>query len=344
MSIDVELLDDAGNPIGLPRYILDVAAPFLDQYLGDGWKWATPPVIILMPIPGEDNSLYGESPLAYHTDAIGYIQLRVVLQGRTLYYHPHSVAEVLAPGLRQWLSELSNPPKAVGYRITGPDIDRLVQQAAPLPEGVVEVKPYAPGEQPAFRIRPIPPPPPEPNALAAFGAHSPEDEWTSQPDHTDLVKVLVDDDLRQDVLRRRPFSNQVEEGGFLVGQIYADRDQPDTYIAHVKDAVPAEHVGASFLHFTFTGDSFERIKQRLAMEHQGQRLLGWYHTHLFPGTDTIGLSSIDLRLHFTTFRLPWQIAGLINLDGADRVLRFYVRRGDAMPLCHDQAVGGEHKP
>lgn len=344
MSFLVELLDPSGQRIGPPRHILDVATPFLDHYLGNGWKSGSPPIIILIPIPGEDNSLYGDSPLDYHTDAIGYLQIRVVRGGRTIYYHPHSVVEVLAYGLRKWQSEMSNPPTAVGYRITGPDIDRLVQQATPMPQGVTEVTPYAPGEQPGFRIRPIPPPPPEPSALAAFGAQPPTPGWTDAPYHTDFVKILVDEPLRRELLTHRSFSDEVEEGGFLVGRIYTDADQPETYIAHVKDAVPAEQVGASFLHFTFTGDSFERIKQRLARGHEEQRLLGWYHTHLFPATDPIGLSSIDLRLHFTTFRIPWQIAGLINLDGADRVLRFYVRQGSTMALCHDQAIDGGHQP
>lgn len=107
---------------------------------------------------------------------------------------------------------------------------------------------------------------------------------------------------------------------------------------HVTGALPAEQVGASLLHFTFTGDSFDRVKRRLDQDRQGERLLGWYHTHLFPATEAMGLSSIDYRLHFTTFRIPWQVAGLVNLDGDDRVLRFYVRRGDEMSLCPHQTV------
>jgi hypothetical protein len=70
-------------------------------------------------------------------------------------------------------------------------------------------------------------------------------------------------------------------------------------------------------------------------------MLGWYHTHLFAATDDIGLSTIDFRLHFTTFRLPWQIAGLVNLDGQQRVLRFYVRQHDTMALCPQQAITKE---
>jgi len=112
----------------------------------------------------------------------------------------------------------------------------------------------------------------------------------------------------------------------------------------VGPPAPCEQVGASFLHFTFTGDSFERIKQVWTVDTGGSAFWVWYHTHLFPATQTIGLSSIDLRLHFTTFRIPWQIAGLLNLDGAERVLRFYVRRNDTMALCHHQPVAEDNNP
>ena len=92
------------------------------------------------------------------------------------------------------------------------------------------------------------------------------------------------------------------------------------------------------LHLTFTGDSFSAVKRSLREGPSGDRLLGWFHTHLFPATDEMGLSSVDLRLHFSTFTIPWQVAGLINLDGAGRTLRFYVRRGDGMALCPDWTV------
>jgi len=343
-QITLELLDDNQQVIGQPRDFMAVAAPFLNQLLGDLWKTAKPPVAILMAIPGDDNNLYGDHPLTYHTDAIGYIQLQIQYQGHWQYYHPHSIVEVLTPGLRQWLAEISNPPKAVGYRIVAPNIGQLVRQATPIPKGVTEITPYAPGEQPTFRIRPIPPPSPEPNSLKAFGALMPDKQWAASPDHTDFVNVLVDQQLHDEILYQRHFSNQMEEGGFLVGQIFENQDSPNTYIAHVKAMIPAEQVGASFLHFTFTGDSFERIKQRISMDYKGERLLGWFHTHLFPAYGALGLSAIDLRLHFTTFRIPWQIAGLINLDVHNRVLRFYVRQTDTMSLCYHQTITGGQTP
>lgn len=336
MTINVELRDKTRKALGAPRLVMDVAAPFLDERFGKNWRHADLPILMLWPYPYEDNRIYGDQPLDYQTEAIGFIQVRIGFAGRVSYRHPHTVAEVLEPGLRRWMEELGAAVKPVAYRITGPEIDPLVHQSTPIPKWVTEVAPYAPGEQPAFRIRPIPPTPPALSTLGQFGAIAPQPEWSAQAGHTDFIEVVVNDALHDTLLKRHPFSADAEEGGFLVGQVYENRERPGSYIAHVVDAVPAEQVGASFLHFTFTGDSFDRIKQRLATEHQGQRLLGWYHTHLFPANETMGLSSIDLRLHFTTFRIPWQIAGLLNLDGGNRVLRFYVRQGDTMALCRHQ--------
>lgn len=338
MTINVELLDQSGQVVSAPRPIIEVARPFLDQSFGPNWAQADKPMLLLWPYRWENNHIGTNPPLAYLTELIGFIQVRVIFGGRVLYRHPHTVADVLTPGLQQWLAELGDTTYASAYRITSPDIELLLQRATPVPRWVTEVTPYAPGEQPAFRIRPIPPQPPAVATLADFGAIEPDADWLQQAGHTDFVKLLVDRKPHDELLHRRPLSAEVEEGGFLIGQVYQDRDQPGTHLVHLVDAIPAEEVGASFLHFTFTGDSFDRVKQRLAQEHREQRLLGWFHTHLFPASETMGLSSIDLHLHFTTFRIDWQIAGLLNLDGEQRVLRFYVRRENTMALCHHQVI------
>ncbi len=147
------------------------------------------------------------------------------------------------------------------------------------------------------------------------------------------VKIVLSRSLYQDLCHQRPLSRKVEEGGFLIGKVYRDGDDEDTYLLELSNALTAQHTGASFLHLTFTGDSFVEVKRTLNQSYPGERLLGWYHTHLFPATGSFGLSSIDVELHFSTFTKPWQLAGLINLDGNKRTLRFYVRQGNKMALC-----------
>ncbi|MEM7578397.1 MAG: JAB N-terminal domain-containing protein [Cyanobacteria bacterium P01_A01_bin.80] len=156
----------------------------------------------------------------------------------------------------------------------------------------------------------------------------------NQPFNNQPVKIVLTRSLYQDLCHQRPLSRKVEEGGFLVGKVYRDGNEDDTYLLEVSNALTAQHTGASFLHLTFTGDSFVEVKRTLNQHHPEERLLGWYHTHLFPATPSFGLSSIDVELHFSTFTIPWQLAGLINLDnGNQRTLRFYARQGNNMVLC-----------
>ncbi|MBW4635068.1 MAG: hypothetical protein KME30_25155 [Iphinoe sp. HA4291-MV1] len=128
------------------------------------------------------------------------------------------------------------------------------------------------------------------------------------------VKIVLKRSLYQDLCHQRPFSRKVEEGGFLIGKVYRDGDDENVYLLEVSNALTAQHTGASFLHLTFTGDSFVGVKRTLNQNHPGERLLGWYHTHLFPATPSFGLSSVDVELHFSTFTIPWQLAGLINVS------------------------------
>lgn len=332
----IELLDAQQRRLAGPVDILALAAPFLRRLPGVGLPGAQI-ALILLPVPGVDNDLTGETWLRYASPEIGYAQVVVRHAEQVVYRHPHTLGEVLEEGVRRWAAQINPPPAA--YRLTGLTLIGQSGFAPPAVEGVTEIKPYAQGEQPAFRIRPLPPPEPEPRRLDDFGAAPLPAAWLG-PGRTDFVHVLVDAKLHAELLRDRPFSAEVEEGGFLTGQVYQDQDRPGAYLVHVTGAPSARHSGASFLHFTFTGDSFGHVKQELDRGRQGERLLGWYHTHLFAASDDFGLSSIDFRLHFTTFRIPWQLAGLVNTTPAQRVLRFYVRRADSMALCFHQPLAG----
>lgn len=338
MSYAIELLDSEGQVIADPQDLLTLAAPFLSRLPGDNLHGSRI-LLLLLPVPGEDNDLPGEPYLSYLSPAIGYVRVVVENAGLILYRHPHTLGEVIGEGIRQWLGQLGENPSPTGYRLTGPGRIELNSHPTPLVEGVTEIQPYAEGEQPAFRIRPLPPPTPALRSLASLGARPIEPDWPA-PGRTDFVKVLVEQPAYDELTQSRTFSTEVEEGGFLVGHVYEDQYQPGTYLARITGALQALQTGASFLHFTFTGDSFKHIKQVLDRDRPGEQLLGWYHTHLFSATEEVGLSSIDFRLHFTTFRLPWQLAGLINLHDGERVLRFYVRRHDMMELCPHQPIAG----
>jgi hypothetical protein len=150
--------------------------------------------------------------------------------------------------------------------------------------------------------------------------------------------VYVAQSVRAELCGGLDFARAVEEGGFLFGRVYRDEEAPERYLVEVTHAAPAEDAGASVLHFTFTGESFASMRR--ALEAAGEvRLVGWYHTHLFGASSSLGLSTVDVELHFTTFRIPWQVAGLVNLDGMARaVLRFYVRKGHTMVRCPEEVL------
>jgi hypothetical protein len=264
--------------------------------------------------------------------SMGYATVSVIEVERkqVIYQHPHPVSELFCAQLRELIDREIPGQARWGFRLVGAGIPETQVLIPPPPVvGAFDtVRP--PGfDRPRFRISPVPDPPTPRVSLRDFHLVAPPLEQSDA-----LVKVLVHESVKRDLKHGRPFSEKVEEGGFLVGRVFEDAEQPGTFIVEVTGAPRAEHTGASLLHLTFTGDSFSEIKRRLREDLADQRLVGWYHTHVFPASVPMGLSSIDLELHFTTFRQPWQLAGLINLDGnGKRTLRFYVEKERLMVPC-----------
>ena len=248
MSYAIELLDAEGQVVAGPQALLTLAAPFLSRLPGGNLS-GSPILLLLLPVPGEDNDLPGEPYLSYLSPAIGYVRVVVENAGVILYRHPHTLGEVVGEGIRQWLDQLGENPLPAGYRLTGPSRIELNSHPTPLVEGVTEIQPYAEGEQPAFRIRPLPPPTPALRSLADFGAQPVEPDWPA-PGRTDFVKVLVEQPVYDELSRNRAFSTEVEEGGFLVGHVYEDQDQPGTYLARITGdlAGPANRRFVSAFH------------------------------------------------------------------------------------------------
>jgi hypothetical protein len=292
--------------------------------------------LLLLAVSDEPPSL-GTPTLMNLLPEYGFAAVFVKEHGRVIYRHPHPIDELIVQPLREALGKTHPEQPHWAFCLVGPGVPRRATfRHAPSVEGAVPVTPYGEGEAPPFRIRRVPEEPLPKAELADFGVQA------EDVDRAAFAKVLVPRTLFDDLTRTRPLSSEVEEGGFLLGRVYEDRQLGDTYLLELTAALNAEHTGASLLHFTFTGDSFEAVKRTLQLSHPGERLLGWYHTHLFAASQEMGLSSIDLKLHFTTFRLPWQLAGLINLDGELRTLRFYVRRANQMILCPQWEIHERH--
>lgn len=329
--------------------------------------------IIILQVPEEP--LVIESPTVENLlPEFGYTYVRVYEGHFLIYQHPHRLYDVVTQTLQKKLSNQYPEENWWGFRVDVPGMPQIsvfrlnprttTLYSTPRGQGDVQILPYPPREKPSFQIRRLSEEEPTIKTLADLGVisgqsasqiHEPGNE-TSKNIHPVLVelpreqanaskapvKIVFKRSLYQDLCHQRSLSQKVEEGGFLIGNVYRDGDDQNTYLVEVSNALTAQHTGASFLHLTFTGDSFVEVKRRLHQSHPGERLLGWYHTHLFPATSTFGLSSIDVELHFSTFTIPWQLAGLINLDGNQRTLRFYARQGNKMVLCPYWVIDERH--
>lgn len=316
-----------------------VVLPVLERITGRKLS-SEMPEILVYPIPMEPH-LAGSPAITNVSYNYGYARVRIYEGGRVVYEHPHTIKELVAEPLQALLGKLEPTEKHWGfylylegmpppYTAVKPmdQVHTLVTDNKPNVEGVVNVTPYQTNERPLFGIKRVVE---DPLPLASLDDFRIITHAVSQ---SSSVKVLVHESVYEEMHKTRHFSHKVEEGGFLVGKVYEDADARGTYFVEVTAALTAEHTGASLLHFTYTGDSFSAFNTRLRQEYQSQRLVGWYHTHLFAATDKMGLSSIDLDLHFSTFRQPWQLAGLINLDAPGRrTLRFYVKEGSLMMPC-----------
>jgi proteasome lid subunit RPN8/RPN11 len=147
------------------------------------------------------------------------------------------------------------------------------------------------------------------------------------------INVMMTDATKSLLLKDLPLSQRIEEGGFFLGTVRAIAGEQTRYLVEITAVTPAQSSGAGKGHFTFTADSFAAVNQLRAERGQGEELVGWYHTHLFEAGTGLGLSDVDLDLHFATFRRPWQVAGLLNVTKHRRVLRFYGRQDNDMRAC-----------
>lgn len=342
----LQLFGEDGAPLPHTPNLYDVVEPFLDQALGRPLAPDEAPFVVMLRIPAmaEDTAFGGA--IRNVTPDYGYMTILVKSGGRIIYRHPHPVAEVISTGLPGWIERAApGYPTVTAFAIrTSDDPPSSGRSPADIEKAGGEPEEKGAAERrenrPAFGIRPIEEPPPPLRHRSSFAVAHVEDASGEPTDP--LVRVYVAADVHRALASERAFSLDVEEGGFLFGHVYRDEEAPDQYLVEVTTIAPAEHTGASLLHLTFTGESFASMRRQLQAAGGDVRLVGWYHTHLFGASPSLGLSTVDLKLHFTTFRIPWQIAGLINIEVSsnreERVVRFYVRKQRIMVRCPQEVL------
>lgn len=314
LEIDLYRSDDyvRSDRIVLTPLLRSIFEPLLGLSLADAHFR-----LLFLPV-ADDAVLDGNPVLVNLRSGHGYVQVCIVRDDMILYQHPHSVTEIIARPLQKMLARREPSEGHWGFGVVGLD----AKQAAlvrPHPEVAMSMdlaSRRSAGRM--FHVEEVQAPDPALATLAELGVA----ESASTPVNA-AVGVVLSPDAHGKLTRAMHLSSEVEEGGFLLGHVFGNKQEPGHYLVTVTAVIRAERTGASLLHFTFTGDSFMRVSEVIARRAAHEELVGWYHSHLFPATDELGLSSIDVDLHTHTFHQPWQLAGLINIAGGSRVVRFY---------------------
>jgi JAB N-terminal domain len=292
--------------------------------------------------PQSDPSHFpGEPSLVNLRAGDGYVRVRISRNDELLYERVHPVRELVAPRLRELLRSRDPAVDHWGYKLTSPGPGAAAGER-PAPRLRHEMRAaHRPRRRTTFTMEAVPEPPLPATSLAALGAGAEPAVTGPHPvvrpsEAAPPVAIAVPAGIVSQLVETTPFSAVLEEGGFLTGNVFSDINRPGGYVVKVTALVPAERTGASSATFTFTGESFLRINDRIASANKRippgipkEMLLGWYHTHLFSASGS-GLSMTDVDLHKSTFRRPWQLAALINISGDGRVLRFYHGEHDPM--------------
>lgn len=200
-------------------------------------------------------------------------------------------------------------------------------------EGVFHLPPRV-KDEPRIQFRPVAEPPPPERDPADFEPVQRRGQGRPQQG-----RILIPAPLYDDLRRHLELSNNKEEGGYILGNLYRQPGSPEKesdpdfrWLVEVTDLVMAEDTVGSPALLLFTGDSWSKISRRRDRDFRDRKLVGWFHTHLFPASDSFGLSGLDQDMHAWYLPRPWQIAILLNLEGAEeRTVRCY-QRGPAGDL------------
>jgi hypothetical protein len=327
VAVDVYRSDDylRVGRIAVTRLLRSVFEPLLGRRLGAGVEFRLHFHAVRDPSP-----LRGLPQMVNLRKTHGYATVQIVSGTTVLYRHPHAIREILAAPLQRLLARHAPEVEHWGFGVSGPGLTRIpLVRPAPAVPGSATV-PLGAGRPRRIHVQRLSEPSPETAGRSDFGVTGEPRGGGGLAGHAEPAVVLADEAFRN-LTADLPFSDEVEDGGFLIGHLYADRDRSGGHLVHVTHALPAERTGASMLQFTYTGESFLRINDTIAGLGGGRRLIGWYHTHLFPAADDdFGLSTIDVDLHTRTFLSRWQVAALVNLDQGERLLRIYAWDGRHM--------------
>jgi|GEM_PF-2012997 len=146
---------------------------------------------------------------------------------------------------------------------------------------------------------------------------SPTDEEWARRSHrgnderqTRAVRVRIWEDALRKARAHARAHPRYEVGGVCVGFCSYLRNS-DLWRVDITDTFIGEHTVNRGASITFTPDTWSAAVRTIEKEysHNGEMMLGWYHTHPSFG---IFLSSYDLFFHENFFTQPWHVALVID--------------------------------
>ncbi|QDU96709.1 Mov34/MPN/PAD-1 family protein [Lignipirellula cremea] len=137
------------------------------------------------------------------------------------------------------------------------------------------------------------------------------------PDQGDQVKaigalnasappIFLHESVLEEILDYSHGDLQREQGGFLVGDLYEDRQKQYVEVRHFCAATQARSHAASF---TFTHETWSAAQRDIDRRFPGERIVGWHHTHPDLG---VFLSGYDRFIHRNFFAQPWESALVVD--------------------------------
>src|SRR5215213_5846553 len=92
---------------------------------------------------------------------------------------------------------------------------------------------------------------------------------------TAMIVPGLDDAIRSQIYDHVFANDDHEVGGVLVGTL------GEQALPTVKGAIAALEARGERASVTFTHDAWATVHERLEREHEGEQIVGWYHSH--PG-------------------------------------------------------------
>lgn len=359
-SFDIVIYDGDKQELARYQVPLGVAAPFanriarevlhIEDSLPEPWyrlDACSELELERSPLPEGPTSLYGghyvpdaDQTISIHPEvSTRYFEVRLFDFERELYkgiyttddIFLHGVHYLLRNGIRRGHMPADRGPYFYAVipstRLLSSVPFDLLPEEAYKNEDLFHLPPRA-KETPRIQFRPIPQPPLPERDPATFGVVESRGKGEAQ-----AGRVFMPARLYDDLRRRLILSEKKEEGGYILGNVYRlpgspeNEDAPDfRWLLEVTDLLMAEDTVGSFALLLFTGNSWSKISHLRDRDYPTRRLVGWFHTHLFPATDTFGLSGADQDMHSWYLPKPWQVAILLNQEeNKQRSVRCYQR-------------------